>query len=262
MQISIGCTGWGYDGWIGSFYPKNLPKSAFLRHYSSVFDITEINSTFYAIPGDIITRKWAAETPNHFKFTAKLPRIITHENRLASLSPHLEEFLHSIKPLGTKFLTALIQLPPSLSFDEAKPKLDHLDSFFADKNYTIEGRHPSWFSNSAISYLSDKKICLAWSDVEGVENSAPITSDYVYLRLIGDRSIEEKDFGKLQKDRTVQIKSWIERLQKIQDNLSYTVMMVNNRYEGFGPATANKLRALLGLEEISFTDKRQKMLFD
>ena len=37
--------------------------------------------------------------------------------------------------------------------------------------------------------------------------------------------------------------------------------MANNRYEGFGPATANKLRILFGLEELSFIDKRQKTLF-
>lgn len=161
MQISIGCTGWGYDGWLGAFYPKNLPKSEFLRHYSSIFDITEVNSTFYAIPGVAITKNWAAQTPNHFKFTAKLPQIITHENRLGSFSPYLEQFLQSMKPLGTKFLQTLVQLPPSLSFEEAKPKLEQLDSFFAEKNYTIEGRHPSWFSDSAISYMADKKICLA-----------------------------------------------------------------------------------------------------
>jgi uncharacterized protein YecE (DUF72 family) len=261
MQISIGCTGWGYDGWLGSFYPKNTPKSDFLRHYSSIFDITEVNSTFYAIPSHAITKKWYAETPNHFKFTAKLPQIITHENRLASLAPHLEQFLQSMKPLQTKFLLTLVQLPPSLSFEEAKPKLEQLSSYFPRQNYAIEGRHQSWFADSAIKYLTDKNICLVWSDVVGVHNPAQLTSDFVYLRLIGDRNISEKEFAKLQKDRSAQMKSWIDKLEKIQDNISYAVILANNRYEGFGPATANKLRVLLGLEELSFSDPRQKTLF-
>lgn len=261
MLVNVGCTGWSYDGWQGPFYPKNLPRSDFLRHYSSIFDVTEVNSTFYAIPSDMMVKKWNSETPNHFKFTAKLPQIITHDNRLANPSPHLEQFLQSMKFLGTKFLLSVVQLPPSLSFEEAMPKLEQLQSYFPENNYVIEGRHQSWFSDSAIRYLTDKKICLVWSDVAGIQNTAPLTSDFVYLRLIGDRTIQEKDFGKLQKDRTAQMKSWIEKIQQIQDKISYAVIMANNRYEGFGPVTANKLRLLLGMEGLSFADKRQKTLF-
>jgi uncharacterized protein YecE (DUF72 family) len=261
MLVNVGCTGWGYDGWQGPFYPKNLSKSDYLRHYSSIFDVTEVNSTFYAIPSDMMVKKWNSETPNHFKFTAKLPQIITHDARLANLLPHLEQFLQSMKSLGTKFLLSVVQLPPSLSFEEARPKLEQLHSYFPENDYVIEGRHQSWFSDSAIRYLADKKICLVWSDVAGIQNTAPLTSDFVYLRLIGDRTIPEKNFGKLQKDRTAQMKSWIEKIQQIQDKISYAVIMANNRYEGFGPATANKLRLLLGMEELSFADKRQKTLF-
>jgi len=260
MLVNVGCTGWGYDGWQGPFYPKSLSRSNFLRHYSTIFDVTEINSTFYAIPNDVMVKKWYSETPNHFKFTSKLPQIITHDKRLVNPSPYLEQFLQSMKSLGTKFLLSVVQLPPSLSFEEARPNLEQLQSYFPDNNYVIEGRHQSWFSDTAIKYLGDKKICLVWSDVSGIQNSAPLTSDFVYLRLIGDRSIPEKEFGKLQNDRTKQMKSWIEKIQKIQDNISYAIIMANNRYEGFGPATANKLRLLLGMEELSFTDKKQKTL--
>lgn len=261
METSIGCTGWGYDGWIGSFYPKTMPKSEFLKHYSSIFDTTEINSTFYAIPNTAIVKKWYSDTPNHFKFTAKLPRIITHENRLANMSLHLESFLQSMKPLGSKFLHTVVQLPPSLSYDEAKPRLEQLQSYLTTNSFVIEGRHKTWFSDSATQYLSEKNICLVWGDVAGVDNSTPLTSDFVYLRLIGDRTISEKEFGKLQKDRTAQMKSWIEKLEKIKDTISYAMILVNNRYEGFGPATANKLRVMLGLDQLNFVDKKQRTLF-
>lgn len=261
MQINIGCTGLGVCGWQGSFYPKNLPKTDFLKHYSSVFDITEINSTFYAIPNVTIVKKWYSDTPNHFKFTAKLPQIITHEHRLGESSSYLEQFLQSMKHLGTKFLLTLIQLPPSLSFDEARPNLEQLSSYFPENNYVVEGRHQSWFSDSAIQYMTDKKICLAWSDVTGVINPGVLTSDFVYLRLIGDRTIPEKEFGRLQKDRITQMKSWIERISKVQDRISYGIVMLNNRYEGFGPASANKLRVLFGMDELSFEDKKQRKLF-
>ncbi|MDH3835072.1 MAG: DUF72 domain-containing protein, partial [Nitrosopumilus sp.] len=50
MNIKIGCTGWSYQGWSGTFYPKNLKSSEWLKYYAKIFDITEINSTFYRIP--------------------------------------------------------------------------------------------------------------------------------------------------------------------------------------------------------------------
>ena len=39
-----------------------------------------------------------------------------------------------------------------------------------------------------------------------------VTTDFIYLRLIGDRSIDERDFGKINKDRTKEMeigqRSW------------------------------------------------------
>ena len=260
LEISIGCTGWSYDGWIGPFYPKNTPSADFLRHYSSIFDITEINSTFYRIPNKSSATKWYSETPPHFRFTAKLPKIITHENKLQNTSVHLEQFLESIKPLGSKLSFVVVQLPPSLSFDDAKPKLDELKSYLS--NYIIEGRHESWFSDRAIRHLSDNKICLVWNDLPGVKNPFPITSDFLYVRIIGDRSIPEKNFGKVMRDRTNDLKIWADRLNQTLSQISFGMIMVNNHYEGFGPSTANKLRAMLGLEELVWSDKKQKTIVD
>jgi uncharacterized protein YecE (DUF72 family) len=40
-----------------------------------------------------------------------------------------------------------------------------------------------------------------------------VTSDFVYLRLIGDRSIDEKDFGRILKDRSEEMEDWAENLK-------------------------------------------------
>ena len=67
MEIKIGCTGWSYKGWLRTFYPKNLKSSYWLKYYSRIFDITEINSTFYRIPDQSITKKWNDDTPDNFR---------------------------------------------------------------------------------------------------------------------------------------------------------------------------------------------------
>lgn len=258
MEISIGCTGWSYDGWVGPFYPKNAAPDQFLKFYSSIFDITEVNSTFYRIPGEGTVKKWASETPPHFRFTAKLPQVITHESRLQIIQPHLEKFAQSMRHLGQKHLLTVVQLPPSLSFDEALPHLDGLNSFLP--SYVIEGRHSSWFENRAVRYLTDKKICLVWNDVDGVNNTLPVTSDFVYVRIIGDRLISDRDFGKIVRDRTGDLRVWVERLEGLRDKLSFAVILANNHYEGFGAATANKLRVIFGLEGPAWYSEKQRTL--
>lgn len=75
MDLRIGCTGWSYEGWVGTFYPKTMENPNHLKHYASVFDITEINSTFYRIPTLSMTKKWYNDTPQNFMFTAKLPKV-------------------------------------------------------------------------------------------------------------------------------------------------------------------------------------------
>ena len=261
MELKIGCTGWSYDGWSGTFYPKRMPKTEWLQYYSKIFPITEINSTYYRIPDQSITKKWNTDTPDEFSFTAKFPSIITHENKLKNIKEHVFKFLASLTPMYEKVLALVLQLPPSLSFSEARPRLEELFSYLPkDFKYPIEGRHESWFTDEAIEYLKEKNHCLVWNEVQGVNNPAIVTSDYVYIRLIGDRSIPESKFGKVIVNREKVIQKWSNKLKEIQDKVSLAMIMTNNHLEGFGPSTANTLRMQLGLEELIWDEKKQKKL--
>ena len=262
MELKIGCTGWSYEGWVGPFYPKTLENPNYLKHYSTSFDITEVNSTFYRIPLQSMTKKWFSDTPQDFMFTAKIPKLITHDGRLEP-GPYLDQFLNSIKPLESKMKILVIQLPPSLSFKEAKPRLEKIAKHLPENyRYAVEGRHASWFDDDSYQFLSENDLCLVWNEVEGVSNPAKITTDFVYLRLIGDRSIPENEFGKIHKDRTDLVKKWAAKLDSIKNQVSFAVAMANNHFEGFAPATANKLRLALGMKEVAWHDTKQRSLSD
>ena len=133
--------------------------------------------------------------------------------------------------------------------------LNHLPLTY---RYAIEGRHESWFSDEVFDYLQEKNVSLVWNEVDGVANPAPVTTDFIYLRLIGDRSIRDDQFGKIQKDRTSEMKNWIAKIKKT--NVTLAMVMLNNHFPGFAPASANQFRKLMGLEELSFADKKQKTL--
>ncbi|MGH9979245.1 MAG: hypothetical protein ACRD8Z_25940, partial [Nitrososphaeraceae archaeon] len=87
-----------------------------------------------------------------------------------------------------------------------------------------------------------------------------VTSDFVYVRLIGDRSIQEKDFGRIQIDRIKEMKKIARNFRKDPDgsNLSgvkFSIVAANNHYAGFGPGTVNIFRQLLGIEEVKWGEE-------
>ncbi len=160
-----------------------------------------------------------------------------------------------------KVLALVLQLPPSLSFAEAKPRIEELFSYLPpDFKYPIEGRHESWFTDEAYEYLKQNNHCLVWNEVKGVDNPYKITADYAYIRLIGDRSIPDSEFGKVILDRAELLEKWAQRIKSLENKVSLALVMTNNHYQGYGPATANTLRAKLGLKELIWEEGKQQKL--
>ncbi len=129
-----------------------------------------------------------------------------------------------------------------------------------DFRYAIEVKHRSWFDTKVYKLLSDNNICLAWSQLDNIQTPAELTSDFVYLRFIGDRSIDEKDFGRVQKDRRKELRVWSDSVRRVNDKSKFAVVAANNHYAGFGPATANSFRKMLGLKEAVWEEMKQNRL--
>ena len=262
-SVYVGCSGWYYDSWLGHFYPANSDHREFLKYYSRVFNFVEIDSSFYRPPNLFVTKRWASITPDNFRFTAKFPRSITHEKRLADPENELRYFFDMMRPLQRKLLALLIQLPPSLTTKEGLKKLEILidDMLDPEFRYAVEVRHPSWFDKSVYKLLSDNSICLAWSQLDTIQTPPELTSDFIYLRFIGDRTINEKDFGRIQKDRLEEMKKWsYEVNSRLKDKAKFAIVAANNHYAGFGPATANSFRKMVGLKEAVWEEMKQKRL--
>jgi uncharacterized protein YecE (DUF72 family) len=163
--------------------------------------------------------------------------------------------------LKEKLLALLIQLPPSIEIVEGlealRNILPHLDKNF---RYAIEVRHRSWFQDLAYNFFANNDMCLVWSQLADIRTPHIVTSDFVYVRLIGDRSIQEKDFGRIQIDRIKEMKK-VARNFKDDTNEStlsgvkLAIVAANNHYAGFGPGTVNVFRQLLGLKEVKWGDE-------
>jgi uncharacterized protein YecE (DUF72 family) len=260
LQYHTGCSGWSYSSWQGPFYPS-IENSRWLNYYSHVFDYVEIDSTFYRIPNVFAVKNWYKKTSKDFKFTAKFPKVITHDKRLKDVDNDLEHFFNAIGPLSDKTLALLIQLPPSLQIYEGLQRLRELvrrlDSRF---RYAVEVRHSSWFQDLAYSFFANNDLCMVWSVLEGLQTPPIVTTDFLYLRFIGDRSIQEKDFGQIQIDRVTEMEKWAENIKNVQENehIKLAIVAANNHYAGFGPGTVNMFRNMLGLSEAKWQEKEEE----
>jgi uncharacterized protein YecE (DUF72 family) len=263
LQLYIGCSGWSYTSWQGPFYPTDINKNLQLPFYSEVFNYVEIDSTFYNIPTESMVRNWNKRTPDNFRFTVKFPKVITHDKRLMNAEKELSLFYDRMEPLKGKILALLIQLPPSFELKEGLESLRRSNFFFDDTfRYAIEVRHRSWFNELAYNLFQNSNISLAWSQMDRLQTPPIVTTNFIYLRLIGDRSIHESNFGKLQIDRRIEMEKWAEKIKETKNNekdIKTAIVAANNHYGGFGPGTVNIFREMMDMDPIDVNVDMKKL---
>ena len=147
MKLLAGTSGFAFKEWTGPFYPAKMKNDDMLGFYAGKFPIVEINNTFYRLPKESVLADWASQVPDGFTFAIKASQRITHFARLKPESAEFVTYLLNVtKALGAKMGPILFQLPPNLKKD-----FERLSAFVAtlpaDRKYTIEFRHESWFTD-------------------------------------------------------------------------------------------------------------------
>lgn len=154
-----------------------------LSRYAAVFDFVEINASFYRSFPAATYAKWAAETPSGFRFSVKMPRLITHFTRLKN-PELLATFFEEVGGLDEKLAAVLVQLPPSLAFDPAAGAVffDALRRHYGGA-VACEPRHDSWSGKEAGSLLDAHRVGLVRT---GIPQPAKEPGRLpVYVRLHG-----------------------------------------------------------------------------
>ncbi len=155
-----------------------MTAEARLRYYASVFDVVEVNASYYAIPDVRNAVQWAARTPPGFIFHVKAYSLLTgHHPRPQSLPAQVQRLLPArprlthrgevsagefpaealdeafrlfgaaVRPLAEagKLGYVLFQLAPWVHFDRAW--LEYLESLpgrLPGWTLAVEFRHRSW----------------------------------------------------------------------------------------------------------------------
>ena len=168
--IRLGCAGWNVPKEHAARFPDT---GSHLERYAHRFPAVEINSSFYRPHRPATYTRWAASVPAGFRFAVKVPREITHFGRLADPEEPLDRFLAECGALGEALGPLLVQLPPSLAFEDASvaPFFAALRERFTG-DVVCEPRHPSWFRPEAEQVLFQHRVARVAADPAVVPSAA------------------------------------------------------------------------------------------
>lgn len=190
----IGTAGWS----VPSRYADRFPaEGSHLERYAQRLNAVEINSSFYRPHRRATYERWAASVPADFRFAVKLPRTMTHEQRLKDCNALLDRFAGEVEGLGPQLGVVLVQLPPSLAFEA-----EVAEEFFSalcrriDAPAACEPRHASWFGPRAEGLLQRLRVARVAADPARAAGAGEPGGwgGLVYYRLHGSPKVYYSDY--------------------------------------------------------------------
>jgi len=280
-RIFLGTCAFTASGWQGAFYPKGMRPADCLSYYAEHFDTVEIDSTFYACPNAKTVANWYDKTPREFIFSVKVPQSITHDKILLNCQDEFVTFVQTMELLGDKLGPIVFQFP---HFDKYQMKDRHaftdrllpfLKTLPREHRFAVEIRNRTWLDAELADILRSFNVALVLQDIHTMPGPSemkldPITADFSYVRLLGNRKQIEMTttvWEKIVEDKSEKISSWVSYCQVVQRRGIKQYVYANNHYEGFGPGTVEKFRELwkkAGGAELGKAKKKslERSLFD
>ena len=179
LPYYLGCPAWSENAWREGLYPQNARSTEFLSLYAQVFNAVEGNTTFHATPALATVERWAQSMPQHFRFTAKFAREISHGGDLRSQGPAVESFLQLLRPLGARVAPLWLQLPASFGPLRLAELVSFIDAL--ERPLAVEVRHPAFFAKGDAERLLNRvlrdrgveRICLDSRALFSCTSTAP-----------------------------------------------------------------------------------------
>ena len=181
----VGTAGWQVGGTTREHFTAT---GSHLEQYASTFNAAEINSCFYRPHRRSTYERWAASVPEAFRFSAKVPKLVTHDLRLVGVKAALEQFIGEVAGLGDRLGVLLVQLPPSFELE-----LRGARAFFrrltdlSPAAVVCEPRHTTWFTEAADRLFQSCNISRVGADPARVPEAAlpRAFGGVLYTRLHG-----------------------------------------------------------------------------
>ena len=260
-HLLLGSCSFTAQGWEKTFYPPGLKKAGYLAYYSEQFKSVEVDATFYGVPAEKTVRGWFADTPEDFVFACKIPQSITHESCLVDCDIQFREFVNVMSLLEHKLGPMLFQFPyfNKKAFPRPEEFLNRLRAFLPNLppgfQFALEIRNTAWVGPELLDLLRAHRVAFALIDHPWVArpdelmlSNEVVTSDFVYVRLLGDRyAIEEvaKTWDKTVIDRSRELAEWSAVVETLLSRNLKVHTYVNNHFAGHSPETIRQFLEML-----------------
>jgi uncharacterized protein YecE (DUF72 family) len=203
----VGCSGWFYWHWRGTFYPAGSSSGGWFDHYAATFRTVELNAPFYCWPKVSAVQGWVRQARRRkFTYTVKVSDLITHVKRFGRTESLVQDFYHVGNLLGPRMGCFLFQLPPSFRYSKARLErvVRQLDP--ARRN-VVEFRHRSWWNETV--YAAFRKAGIIFCSCSGprLPDELVKTADEVYVRFHGTQRWYRHDYS----DEELAV--WAERIR-------------------------------------------------
>ena len=258
--VRVGTAGWMYKDWEGIVYPPARRGFDRLEFIASLFDTSEINSTFYRIPPPSMARDWARRVAHNsrFLFTAKLYRAFTHERNATGQDERaVAEAMGALAGAG-RLGCVLVQVPMSFHLTaENREVLEKIFERFGSFPMAAEFRHFSWNTPETLRFLEDTHVGFVNIDQPRLKGNLPgtshVTGPIAYYRFhgrnaakwFGPNTSNEERYNYLYSEK--ELEPWAQRIREGRachaDANAYAVL--NNHFRGQAVANALQLQQML-----------------
>lgn len=246
-ELFIGSHGWsGVE--LNWMYPRGLKQIGKLQFYAQMFNAVEVDQTFYGLDCLSPYRSWLEVAPKDFRFSLKMPRVITHEKRLYKVDAEMTEFLGAARKFGDQLGPILVQLSPSFTVQHAEWLRVFLKRLpFNEMQFAIEVReHFLW--SEEIPYLMEKHPFIpVTTNLVSSPQGLRASNGTAYVRWLGPH-MDFEDSLKTPDQFYEESFAWSESIRSLRNKgvASNIYTFVDHEYFGPGVIGAARLRNLLG----------------
>jgi uncharacterized protein YecE (DUF72 family) len=246
--------------------------------YSSKLPTVEIDSTWYHMPSRKMVETWKSRTPDGFIFSAKVPKAISHDKYMEGCQAELNEFISVMEGLGDRLGPLVLQFPYvakgkdpeeyATGADFVRRLKGFVDLLPKELKWGIEIRNSRWIQPSLLDILNSRNISLVFIDYYTMDplpklahRSEVFTSDFVYVRFLGNRKEMESAVKQAQqegqrkrawegllKDRSTQMMQWIPPIKILLGKGIPVYVYFNNHYAGYAPGSVELFEKLFNAD--------------
>ena len=267
-MLYLGCSGFQYEDWKETFYPKGMEENRYLLYYYKFFNSVEIDSTYYSFPGEKTVNSWISKLQGKedFLYSLKFPREVTHdpagitEKSIETAREFIRKVVSPIDHSG-RLGSGLVQLSPFLDPLKDEHLLGKMEDLFAaiysDYRIAVEIRNRNFLDANVLPVFIDMlrkfNVALVSVDSPGLPYFYHQTANFSYVRFHGrnyDLWYGKGDLkGRLNKYDYLyspeELRPWVDRIREMGDEV---FIYFNNHAQAKAAINASEFQKYMGIK--------------